>query len=656
MNVKGHLAVILLFLTLAMSPLIASADWTEIHQNQSSSHIVTMTGDGYYMDPSNAYDGIGSQSGDPVILRTQTCFSDLSPSAGTTIEIDYTLVTNQSSKPFHLIFNLAFIEDSEAPDGYASVAVYNENSMSFVEVVNSTSTGGADYNISRSSAYMDNGGNIIVKLKSGHSVQDCDASTETRVYEFDIYSDIQQQVITDTDGDGIEDGNDSCPTGMNDWTSTPISDYDGDGCKDSSEDTDDDNDGFSDSNDSFPLNALEWADFDEDTIGDNSDTDDDNDGVLDMDDVFPLNVLEWADFDEDTIGDNSDADDDNDAVDDVTDVFPYNSSEWSDNDNDSIGDNADTDDDNDGVEDLIDIFPFNTSEWADNDNDSIGDNADLDDDNDGYSDIDEEASGGDSTDNSVVPADFDGDFLTNFVDEDDDNDGILDDDDTCNRDTGRNWGERETDRSYSHNSDLDVDYDGCRDSDEDDDDDNDNRYDGEDQCARGDINWDSNDSLLDFDQDGCRDDSQEDLDDDNDLWGDTDELSCRTNPLNADSVPIDVDEDKICDLLDKSIDGSKTHESDNEDESECSPPFTKWMCNTSDKYESVSAFWIMMPVAAIGFVITLYALHKSNLNTKKNLEQQSRLEEGKQRFIEGDKKFQHIETEIDELEKQLEEL
>ena len=37
MNVKGHLAVILLFLTLAMSPLIASADWTEIHQNQSSS-------------------------------------------------------------------------------------------------------------------------------------------------------------------------------------------------------------------------------------------------------------------------------------------------------------------------------------------------------------------------------------------------------------------------------------------------------------------------------------------------------------------------------------------------------------------------------------------------------------------------------------------
>ena len=55
---------------LVFSPSMASAEWTNIHQLQSSSHSVTMTGDGYYMDPSNAYDGIGSQSGDPVILRT----------------------------------------------------------------------------------------------------------------------------------------------------------------------------------------------------------------------------------------------------------------------------------------------------------------------------------------------------------------------------------------------------------------------------------------------------------------------------------------------------------------------------------------------------------------------------------------------------------
>ena len=59
----------------------------------------------------------------------------------------------------------------------------------------------------------------------------------------------------DDDNDGIHDLTDHCPMGSLNWTSSQNSDYDGDGCRDSDEDTDDDNDGFSDWHDSCPLDA-----------------------------------------------------------------------------------------------------------------------------------------------------------------------------------------------------------------------------------------------------------------------------------------------------------------------------------------------------------------------------------------------------------------
>ena len=208
------------------------------------------------------------------------------------------------------------------------------------------------------------------------------------------------------------------------------------------------------------------------------------------------------------------------------------------------------DDDNDGVEDLEDVFPFDSSESSDFDGDNIGDNADSDDDNDGYSDVDENASGSNPQDSSVVPDDWDDDWLSDMLDDDDDNDEIVDDDDDCNREIGKNWGVRETDTTYSHNSALDYDMDGCRDADEDDDDDNDKRDDGDDSCPLGELNWDSRDS-TDFDGDGCRDDKPEDDNDDNDAWKDQEEITCGTNPLDASSYPPDFDGDGICDLIDQ---------------------------------------------------------------------------------------------------------
>ena len=55
---------------------------------------------------------------------------------------------------------------------------------------------------------------------------------------------------TDKDGDGIPNDQDTvCPDSPESFTSTPITDFDGDGCEDAGEDTDDDNDGKNDTED-----------------------------------------------------------------------------------------------------------------------------------------------------------------------------------------------------------------------------------------------------------------------------------------------------------------------------------------------------------------------------------------------------------------------
>tara|TARA_B100000676_G_scaffold58987_1_gene58130 strand:+ start:842 stop:6118 length:5277 start_codon:yes stop_codon:yes gene_type:complete len=139
---------------------------------------------------------------------------------------------------------------------------------------------------------------------------------------------IQDASDPDDDNDGVIDGMDMCPLGLMGWSSSPGSDFDGDGCKDSEEDADDDNDGFPDESDALPLNQAEWSDSDMDGIGDNADTDDDNDGL--------------SDSDEDAEGTNpKDSDTDDDGFNDGVDTFPLNPKEWADSDGDGYGDNED---------------------------------------------------------------------------------------------------------------------------------------------------------------------------------------------------------------------------------------------------------------------------------------------------------------------------
>jgi beta-glucanase (GH16 family)/spore coat protein CotH len=104
--------------------------------------------------------------------------------------------------------------------------------------------------------------------------------------------------------------------------------------------TDNDGDGVDDQFDAFPFDPSETIDTDGDGIGDNADPDADGDGVANASDAFPLDSTEFEDADSDGIGNIADTDDDNDGVVDSSDAFPFDSSESVDSNGDGFGDNA----------------------------------------------------------------------------------------------------------------------------------------------------------------------------------------------------------------------------------------------------------------------------------------------------------------------------
>lgn len=91
-------------------------------------------------------------------------------------------------------------------------------------------------------------------------------------------------VAADTDGDGVSDGADNCPSVANAGQTDTDSDGSGDAC-----DSDDDGDSVSDGSDNCPLTENgNQNDFDSDGLGDVCDSDDDGDGVSDSVDNCPL--------------------------------------------------------------------------------------------------------------------------------------------------------------------------------------------------------------------------------------------------------------------------------------------------------------------------------------------------------------------------------
>jgi hypothetical protein len=412
----------------------------------------------------------------------------------------------------------------------------------------------------------------------------------------------------DDDNDGLHDEQDSvCPLSVPlGFISTPLTDHDGDGCADESEDLDDDNDGFSDlleAESGCEKGVTNWsagdASFDRDADGchdEFEDQDDDGDGYVDAEDDFcsgPASVVyqpsTWTDYDHDGCHDDEDLDIDNDGVPNDADTcgrsqFGWLSTASDDHDADGCRDlDEDNDDDNDGLIDEADqctppdmmsiLGTASFPAWADHDQDGCHDEEDNDDDNDLLADELDACPMGERAWNRTAQTDHDQDGCRDdSEDTDDDQDGVNDAADDCDPDSGFRY----SNFNWSSNYQTDLDGDGCQDNGpehdghgEDEDNDNDGLVDTVDQCPNSPMIR----SNLDLDGDGCFDEEDQDVDGDG-LTNVAD--ACPSGTLFLQS---DVDDDG-CDDLSEDDDDDNDGVLDANDE--CDPndpgPFmTEWL-------------------------------------------------------------------------------
>ncbi|MCS5531966.1 MAG: hypothetical protein NZ780_04060 [Candidatus Poseidoniales archaeon] len=373
----------------------------------------------------------------------------------------------------------------------------------------------------------------------------------------------------DDDQDGILDQDDLCQFGETGWQSSAMTDYDGDGCRDETEDIDDDNDGVEDALDECPTGAMnpDRVDVDFDGCDDVlEDTDIDGDLVPNHEDLCPDGAQYWNSFSIDHDGDgcrdmDEDDNDDNDPYLDVHDDCPTGLIGWTgsayDHDSDGCHDHEeDLDDDNDGVLDREDSCAYGMLDWTSNEiSDQDGDGCndvyeDTDVDDDGVPDHEDSCLSGKFGWVSTPLNDWDGDGCHDTEeDEDDDGDGFLDSEDSCIRSSSPHI--------------VDADLDGCDDRGEDTDLDNDGIESSEDNCEINPLpGWVS--SLnSDRDRDGCAD-ATEDLDDDGDGVLDVDDACPISNRLTIDhdsdgcmdEYDLDDDNDGVPDTRDQCAHGA----------------------------------------------------------------------------------------------------
>ncbi len=188
--------------------------------------------------------------------------------------------------------------------------------------------------------------------------------------------------MADTDGDGVPDPLDNCPTVPNPLQEDMDSDAIGDAC-----DPDIDGDGIANEADNCPTvaNPLQ-EDTDSDAVGDACDPDIDGDGIANAFDNCPTVANpDQMDMDSDGLGDVCDPDIDGDGIDNAFDNCPtIPNPDQMDTDGDMIGDACDPDIDGDGIDNAFDNCPtVPNPDQLDTDGDGLGDACDPDWDDDG---------------------------------------------------------------------------------------------------------------------------------------------------------------------------------------------------------------------------------------------------------------------------------
>ncbi|WP_052503460.1 choice-of-anchor B family protein [Lacinutrix sp. Hel_I_90] len=185
-------------------------------------------------------------------------------------------------------------------------------------------------------------------------------------------SDDENSKKVDSDGDGIEDRFDNCPSLAN----PNQLDTDADGIGDACEIDSDDDGVLNDIDNCIYLANPDQIDIDNNGIGDACEVDTDLDGYPDQSDNCPTTENpDQADVDNDGIGDACDNDSDNDGIpDDLDNCLMVENPEQLDTDNDGLGDMCDDDDDNDGVLDTLDNCPLvSNSDQVDLNANGVGD-------------------------------------------------------------------------------------------------------------------------------------------------------------------------------------------------------------------------------------------------------------------------------------------
>ena len=441
-----RVAIVLIFILLACHLPLSSAD--EVHATSYSDSIDSQSTWSEVKVLPNAFDSNNATS---TFIEANRCDggSATCTSGQTYIVLDIEIQMSSNTTRADVRWKMETPDGSTPVDSKGAISIFDYTNSNWVLQVEDTlvSTSVRVQEIPVSNDNQDISNKITLRFALYHNGTSF-ASDELAMYVYTVY-DVREDV-TDTDGDGVDDIDDACPNGETGWTSSPSTDYDGDGCRDSTEDNDNDNDSIINLNDDCPEGELSWVsgsvtDNDGDGCKDDSieDDDDDNDGYNDTEEITcasdPLDEssLPTSDLDGDSICDAADSDMDGDGL---SNDVETNTSVYIDELNTGTSSmNADSDGDSycdgpsvpllptDVCTNSSDAFPNDAAAYRDTDGDGMPDELigssstglveDLDDDNDNWDDLDEASCGGtDPKDDSSFPVDGDTDGVCDLLD------------------------------------------------------------------------------------------------------------------------------------------------------------------------------------------------------------------------------------------------